>query len=235
MQQEVMFRGFTEEKNMINIAIDGPAGAGKSTIAKKAAADLGYVYVDTGAMFRAIGLYMVRKGASLEDPAEIALNVSGADVDIEYKDGEQCVLLNGENVNGLIRTEEISDAASRVAVVPEVRKKMLELQRNIASKHDVIMDGRDIGSAVLPDADLKIFLTASVDVRAERRYRENIAKGMEADIEEIKRDIRERDERDMTRSEAPLVKVDDAVEIDSSYMTIEQVVEKIEELAGNLK
>ena len=138
-------------------------------------------------------------------------------------------------MNGLIRTEEISDAASRVAVVPEVRKKMLELQRNIASKHDVIMDGRDIGSAVLPDADLKIFLTASVDVRAERRYRENIAKGMEADIEEIKRDIRERDERDMTRSEAPLVKVDDAVEIDSSYMTIEQVVEKIEELAGNLK
>ena len=112
---------------------------------------------------------------------------------------------------------------------------MLELQRNIASKHDVIMDGRDIGSAVLPDADLKIFLTASVDVRAERRYRENIAKGMEADIEEIKRDIRERDERDMTRSEAPLVKVDDAIEIDSSYMTIEQVVEKIEELAGNLK
>ena len=235
MQQEVMFRGFTEEKNMINIAIDGPAGAGKSTIAKKAAADLGYVYVDTGAMFRAIGLYMVRKGADLEDPAEIALNAGGADVDIEYKDGEQCVLLNGENVNGLIRTEEISDAASRVAVVPEVRKKMLELQRNIASKHDVIMDGRDIGSAVLPDADLKIFLTASVDVRAERRYRENIAKGMEADIEEIKRDIRERDERDMTRSEAPLVKVDDAVEIDSSYMTIEQVVEKIEELAGNLK
>lgn len=235
MQQEVMFRGFTEEKNMINIAIDGPAGAGKSTIAKKAAADLGYVYVDTGAMFRAIGLYMVRKGADLEDPTEIALNAGGADVDIEYKDGEQCVLLNGENVNGLIRTEEISDAASRVAVVPEVRKKMLELQRNIASKHDVIMDGRDIGSAVLPDADLKIFLTASVDVRAERRYRENIAKGMEADIEEIKQDIRERDERDMTRSEAPLVKVDDAIEIDSSYMTIEQVVEKIEELAGNLK
>ncbi|MBO5552498.1 MAG: (d)CMP kinase, partial [Lachnospiraceae bacterium] len=179
---------------MINIAIDGPAGAGKSTIARKAAADLGYVYVDTGAMFRAMGLYMVRSGVDLNDTAEIAAGADGADIDIQYMDGEQCVILNGENVNGLIRTEEISDAASRVAVVPEVRKKMLELQRSIASNHDVIMDGRDIGSAVLPDADLKIYLTASVDVRADRRYRENIAKGMESDIEEIRRDIRERDE-----------------------------------------
>ena len=220
---------------MINIAVDGPAGAGKSTIARKVAADLGYVYVDTGAMFRAIGLYMVRSGVDLDDASQIAANVDGADIDIEYIDGAQCVILNGENVNGLIRTGEISDAASKVAVVPDVRKKMLILQRNIASNHDVIMDGRDIGSAVLPDADLKIYLTASVEVRAERRYKENIEKGMKADLAEIQQDIRERDERDMTRSEAPLQKVSDAIEIDSSYMTIDEVVKKIEELAGDLK
>ena len=220
---------------MINIAVDGPAGAGKSTIARKVAADLGYVYVDTGAMFRAIGLYMVRSGVDLDDASQIAANVDGADIDIEYIDGAQCVILNGENVNGLIRTGEISDAASKVAVVPDVRKKMLILQRNIASNHDVIMDGRDIGSAVLPDADLKIYLTASVEVRAERRYKENIEKGMKADLAEIQQDIRERDERDMTRSEAPLKKVPDAIEIDSSYMTIDEVVKKIEELAGDLK
>ena len=220
---------------MVNIAIDGPAGAGKSTIARRAAADLGYVYVDTGAMFRAIGLYMVRNGVNLDDAAEIASRVDGADIDIEYIDGVQCVILNGENVNGLIRTEEISDAASRVAVVPEVRKKMLLLQRSIAANHDVIMDGRDIGSAVLPDAELKIYLTASVEVRAQRRYKENIEKGMESDIEEIRRDIRERDGRDMSRSEAPLVKADGALEIDSSDMTIPEVVSKIEELAGSLK
>jgi len=146
----------------------------------------------------------------------------------------QCVMLDGENVNGLIRTDEISDAASRVAVVPEVRKKMLSLQREIARKHDVIMDGRDIGSAVLPDADLKIYLTASVDVRADRRYRENIEKGMQADLEDIKREIRERDERDMTRAEAPLVKVEDAVEVDSSDMTVAEVVDKIESLIKSI-
>lgn len=220
---------------MINIAIDGPAGAGKSTIAKKVAADLGYIYVDTGAMFRAIGLHVTRLKADLEDREAIARGAESADIDIVYEDGVQCVMLNGENVNSLIRTEEISNAASKVAVVPEIRKKMLLLQRNIAKNHDVIMDGRDIGSAVLPDADLKIYLTASVDVRAERRYKENQEKGMKSDLEEIKRDIRERDERDMTRSEAPLVKVSDAVEIDSSDMTIDEVVARIEQLAGNIK
>ena len=219
---------------MINIAIDGPAGAGKSTIARKIAAELGYVYVDTGAMFRAIGLYMVRLGVELSDSGAIADKVSGADVDIVYKDGAQVVMLNGEDVNGLIRTEEISDAASKVAVVPEVRKKMLTLQRNIAKNHDVIMDGRDIGSAVLPDADLKIYLTASVDVRAERRYKENIEKGIEADLEAIKADIRERDERDMNRSEAPLVKVPDATEIDTSDMTIDEVVKTIGDMIRKL-
>ncbi len=219
---------------MINVAIDGPAGAGKSTIAKRAAKDMGYIYVDTGAMFRAMALYMLRLKADLDDSRDIASKADGADIDIVYEDGVQCVMLNGENVNGLIRTEEVSDAASRVAVVKEVRQKMLMLQRNIAKNHDVIMDGRDIGSAVLPDADLKIYLTASVEVRAERRYKENIEKGMESDPEAIKADIRERDERDMTRSEAPLTRVPDAVLIDSSDMTIDEVVKRIEELIGEI-
>ncbi len=219
---------------MINVAIDGPAGAGKSTIAKRAAKDMGYIYVDTGAMFRAMALYMLRLKADLDDSRDIASKADGADIDIVYEDGVQCVMLNGENVNGLIRTEEVSDAASRVAVVKEVRQKMLMLQRNIAKNHDVIMDGRDIGSAVLPDANLKIYLTASVEVRAERRYKENIEKGMESDPEAIKADIRERDERDMTRSEAPLTRVPDAVLIDSSDMTIDEVVKRIEELIGEI-
>ena len=219
---------------MINVAIDGPAGAGKSTIAKRAAKDMGYIYVDTGAMFRAMALYMLRLKADLDDSRDIASKADGADIDIVYEDGVQCVMLNGENVNGLIRTEEVSDAASRVAVVKEVRQKMLMLQRNIAKNHDVIMDGRDIGSAVLPDANLKIYLTASVEVRAERRYKENIEKGMESDPEAIKADIRERDERDMTRSEAPLTRVPDAVLIDSSDMTIDEVVIRIEELIGEI-
>lgn len=220
---------------MINVAIDGPAGAGKSTIAKKAAKDLGFIYVDTGAMFRAMALYMVRSGADLDNSGDIAAKVGDADIDIVYEDGVQCVMLNGENVNGLIRTEEISNAASKVAVVKEVRQKMLVLQKDIAKKHDVIMDGRDIGSAVLPDADLKIYLTASVDVRAMRRYKENMEKGMASDLEAIKTDIRERDERDMTRAEAPLTKVPDAVEIDSSDMTIDEVVAKIEGLIREIR
>lgn len=219
---------------MINVAIDGPAGAGKSTIARRAAQDLGYIYVDTGAMFRAMALYMVRNGIDPEDGMAVAGSADKAVIDITYIDGVQCVMLDGENVNGLIRTDEISDAASKVAVVPEVRKKMLSLQREIAQKHDVIMDGRDIGSAVLPDADLKIYLTASVDVRAERRYKENIEKGMQADLEDIKREIRERDERDMTRTEAPLVKVEDAVEVDSSDMTVDEVVDKIESMIKSI-
>ena len=219
---------------MINVAIDGPAGAGKSTIARRAAQDLGYIYVDTGAMFRAMALYMVRNGIDPEDKSAVAGSADMAEIDITYIDGVQCVMLDGENVNGLIRTDEISDAASRVAVVPEVRKKMLSLQRDIAQRHDVIMDGRDIGSAVLPDADLKIYLTASVDVRAERRYKENIEKGIEADLEAIKADIRERDERDMNRSEAPLVKVPDATEIDTSDMTIDEVVKTIGDMIRKL-
>ena len=186
-------------------------------------------------MFRALGLYMTRQGVDLDDTDAIASRVDEADIDIQYVSGTQCVILNGENVNDSIRTEEISEAASKVAVVAEVRKKMLILQRGIAAKHDVIMDGRDIGSAVLPDADIKIYLTASVDVRAERRYKENISKGMDSDLEEIKKDIRERDERDMNRKEAPLVKVADATEIDTSYMTIDEVVEKIEGMIRSIR
>ena len=213
---------------MINVAIDGPAGAGKSSIAKRAASDLGFIYVDTGAMFRAIGFYMIRSVIDPSDEEKVKEKLDGAEIDIVYEDGVQCVLLNGENVNSLIRTEEVSDAASKVAVLAPVRKKMLILQRNIAKNHDVIMDGRDIGTAVLPDADLKIYLTASAEVRAQRRYKENLEKGMEADIEEIKRDISERDRRDMTRSEAPLKKAEDAVEIDTSDMTIDEVTDEIE-------
>ncbi len=219
---------------MINVAIDGPAGAGKSTIARRVANDLGYIYVDTGAMFRAMALYMVRNDIDPEDGTAVAKAADRAEIDITYIDGVQCVMLDGENVNGLIRTDEISDAASKVAVVPEVRKKMLSLQREIAQRHDVIMDGRDIGSAVLPNADLKIYLTASVDVRAERRYKENIEKGIQADPEAIKREIRERDERDMTRAEAPLVKVEDAVEVDSSDMSVDEVVDKIERMIKSI-
>ena len=215
---------------MINIAIDGPAGAGKSTIAKKIAKDLGYIYVDTGAMFRATGLYMLNKGADLEDPRDIADRIGDVDIDIRYIDGNQCVFLSGENVEGLIRNDRVSDAASKVAVVPEVRQKMLDIQRDIAKKYDVVMDGRDIASKVLPDADLKIYLSASSQVRAERRCKEYEEKGMDADISAIKAEIEERDRRDMTRKEAPLVKVPEAIEIDSSFMTIDEVVEKVKSL-----
>ena len=216
--------------DMINIAVDGPAGAGKSTIAKMVAKDLDYIYVDTGAMFRAIGLYMIRKGVDLSDEQGISLAVEEADVDLRYIDGVQCVFLNGSNVNDMIRTDEVSDAASKVAVVPAVRSKMLKLQRNIASGNNVIMDGRDIGSKVLPDADLKIYVTASVEERARRRYKENIEKGLKCDLETIKAEIKERDHRDMTRQEAPLVRVDDARLVDSSDMTIEEAVRTIEDM-----
>ncbi len=219
---------------MINVAIDGPAGAGKSTIAKKVAKDMDFIYVDTGAMFRAIGLFMIENGTDLNDEAMIAKAVPEAEVDIRFIDGIQCVILNGTNVNDRIRTDEVSNAASKVAVVKEVRAKMLSLQRSIAANNNVIMDGRDIGSKVLPDAQLKIYLTASVDVRADRRYKENISKGYEADLETIKQDIRDRDHRDMTRKEAPLIKTEDAVEIDSSYMSVDEVVKEIEELIKDI-
>ena len=212
---------------MINIAIDGPAGAGKSTIAKMIAARKNYIYVDTGAMYRAMALYLYRNGIDADDSAAISQKCGEPDITIEYRDGEQVVLLNGENVNRYLRTPQVSDMASRSSVNPDVREKLMELQQELARKENVVMDGRDIGTVVLPDAQVKIFLTASVEVRARRRYLEDIGKGMQADLGEIAAQIKERDERDMTRPVAPLKQADDAVLVDTSDLTIEEVVEKI--------
>ncbi len=210
-----------------NIAVDGPAGAGKSTIAKLVAKKLGLVYVDTGAMYRAMGIYFLGLGLSPEDEAGITEACSGADVSIAYENGVQQVYLNGENVTGRLREEAVGNMASRSSVYLPVRKKMTELQRTLASKTAVIMDGRDIGTVVLPDAALKIYLTASVEERARRRYTELLEKGQACDREAIEQDIRERDERDMNRETAPLRQAEDAVRVDATELSIDQVVEKI--------
>ena len=212
---------------MINIAIDGPAGAGKSTIAKKVAAEKNYIYVDTGAMYRALALYLFRLGVNPDDSAAISANCVGADITIEYRDGVQVVLLDGENVNSLLRTPEVSDMASRTSVNGDVRNKLMELQQELARRQNVVMDGRDIGTVVLPDAQVKIYLTASVAVRAKRRFLELMEKIGNADLEEIEAQIRERDYRDMNRPIAPLKQAEDAVRVDTSDMTIDEVVAKI--------
>ena len=214
----------------INIAIDGPAGAGKSTIAKRVAKNRGYIYVDTGAMYRAMALYLLRENIEASDSAAIEAACENADISIEYRDGEQVVLLNGENVNAFLRTEEVGNMASASSVNGKVRAKLQELQQKLAATADVVMDGRDIGTAVLPNADVKIFLTASSLVRAQRRHAELAAKGEEADLAKIEADIIERDHRDMTRELNPLIQADDAVLVDSSYMTIDEVVECIDSL-----
>ncbi|MCR5526853.1 MAG: (d)CMP kinase [Lachnospiraceae bacterium] len=210
-----------------NIAIDGPAGAGKSTIAKKVAKEKGFIYVDTGAMYRAMALYMLEKNVDLADTVAIAKMCENADISIKYEDGVQCVYLNGTNVNDKIRTPDVSAAASKTSVVPEVRVKLVQLQQELAAKENVVMDGRDICTKVLPNADVKVFLTASVAVRAKRRYDELCAKGTECDLKEIEKEIAERDHRDMTRTESPLVQAEDATLVDSSAMTIDEVAEKI--------
>jgi 4-hydroxy-3-methylbut-2-en-1-yl diphosphate reductase len=234
-----------------NIAIDGPAGAGKSTIARKAAAQLGFIYVDTGAMYRAMALYLIRNG--LTKPAESDPKEKekferragdlcrGAEISIEYRDGEQVVLLAGENVNPYLRTEEVSSMASVSSAVSKVRVKLVELQQQLAGSRNVVMDGRDIGTVVLPDAQVKVYLTASVEVRARRRFIENqkavragAAKSAEdLDLEKIKADIAERDHRDMTRAVSPLKQAEDAVLVDSSELTIDQVTEEILNLAAD--
>lgn len=208
----------------INIAIDGPAGAGKSTIAKKVAKSRGYIYVDTGAMYRAMALYLLRENIDAGDSAAIEAACENADISIEYRDGEQVVLLNGENVNVYLRTEEVGNMASASSVNAKVRAKLQQLQQKLAATADVVMDGRDIGTAVLPNADVKIYLTASSLVRAKRRFAELVAKGEEADLAKIEADIIERDHRDMTRELNPLTQAVDAVLVDSSDMTIEEVV-----------
>ena len=215
-------------KNMgYNVAIDGPAGAGKSTIAKLVAKEKGYIYVDTGAMYRALAIHFLKKGIAPENTEDFIEACSDADVSIRYEDGAQQVYLNGENVTGMLRTEEVGNMASKTSAVPEVREKLLELQRTLAKENDVIMDGRDIGTNILPDADVKIYLTASVETRARRRYDELKEKGEDCDLDQIAQDIKERDERDMNRETAPLKKAEDAILVDSSYMTIPEVVSEI--------
>ncbi|MFR9147692.1 MAG: (d)CMP kinase [Mediterraneibacter sp.] len=210
-----------------NVAIDGPAGAGKSTIAKLVAKEKGYIYVDTGAMYRGLAIHFLKKGIRPEDKDAVADACRDAEVTIGYEDGVQQLYLNGENITPLLRTEEVGNMASKTSAIPEVRKKLLELQRSLAGEKDVIMDGRDIGTNILPDADVKIYLTASVATRAKRRYDELKAKGISCDLESISRDIEERDNRDMTREIAPLKQAEDAIRIDSSDMTIPEVVKKI--------
>lgn len=212
---------------MYNIAIDGPAGAGKSTIAKMAAKKLDFIYVDTGAMYRAMALYFLRREIDAKDEKKIAEACEHINVTIAYQEGEQQVLLNGENVNAFIRTEEVSMMTSNTSKYPAVREKLLYLQRELAAANNVIMDGRDIGTCVLPDVELKIYLTASASERAKRRYLEQKERGVESDLAQIERDIIARDEQDMNREIAPLKQAEDAIYLDTSDMTIEEVVTKI--------
>lgn len=213
-----------------NIAIDGPAGAGKSTIAKRVAKELSFIYVDTGAMYRAMAYYLLQQNVDGNDSQEIASKCEGADISIEYRNGEQIVLLNGENVNAYLRTEEVGNMASVSSANPSVRARLLDLQRSLAASQSVVMDGRDIGTTILPNAEVKIYLTASSATRARRRYKELIEKGEECNIEDIQKDIEERDQRDMNREISPLRQAEDAVLVDSSEMTIDEVVSAIENI-----
>ena len=224
--------GYKEEetKRGYNVAIDGPAGAGKSTIAKLVAKEKGYVYVDTGAMYRALAVYFLEKGISAKDTGRIIAACKEADVSIRYENGIQNVFLNGENITSRLRTEEVGNMASMTSPIPEVRERLLELQRSLAREKDVVMDGRDIGTNILPGADVKIYLTASVETRARRRYKELTEKGIACDYDGIAKDIKERDMRDMNRETAPLKQAEDAVLVDSSDMTIPEVVDAIVKL-----
>lgn len=213
-----------------NIAIDGPAGAGKSTIAKKLAKDLGFIYVDTGAMYRAMALYFIQNGIDKTDEEAISKACESVDITIRYENGEQQVILNGENVNGFIRKEEVGNMASATSGYAKVRTKLVELQQQLAKTADVIMDGRDIGTVVLPKAQVKIYLTASVETRAKRRYDELQEKGLDCDLKQIEQDIETRDYQDMNRENSPLRQAEDAVLVDSSYMNIEEVVEAIKKI-----
>lgn len=219
----------------MNIAIDGPAGAGKSTIAKKLAKEMGYVYVDTGAMYRAMALYFLMHGIEAENEAAVSAAVEKVDISIRYQDGEQQVILNGENVNGKIRQEEVGNMASATSIYPKVRSKLVALQQKLAETTDVIMDGRDIGTCVLPGAEVKIYLTASSLTRAKRRYNELQAKGVSCDLEEIQKDIEDRDYRDMHRETSPLKQAEDAVLVDSSEMNIDEVVDTIRKICQERK
>ena len=213
-----------------NVAIDGPAGAGKSTIAKLVAKEKGYIYVDTGAMYRGLAIHFLDKGIQPQETEKVIEACKDAEVTIAYEDAVQHVYLNGKDISSRLRNEEVGNMASVTSAIPEVRKKLLELQQNLAKTQDVIMDGRDIGTCVLPGADVKIYLTASVETRAKRRYDELKGKGEACNLEEIAHDIEERDRRDMTREIAPLKQAEDAVLVDSSDITIAEVVKTIVDL-----
>ncbi len=210
-----------------NIAIDGPASAGKSTIAKLVAKEKNFIYVDTGAMYRAMSLFFMQQQVDASNIEAITSICKQADISIAYEDGMQQVYLNGENVTVQLREEAVGNMASKTATIPAVRAHLLNLQKDLAKAYDVVMDGRDIGSNILPNADLKIYLTASVEARANRRYRELLEKGVTCNLMEIAQDIQERDDRDMNREIAPLMQASDAILVDSSDMTIAEVVEKI--------
>ena len=212
---------------MLDIAIDGPSGAGKSSAARLAAAKLGFIYVDTGAMYRAVGVAMLRRGIGTTDRERVTAALPELEIGLAFIEGEQHVFLNGEDVSKEIRLPEASMAASNVSAMPEVRDFLLDLQRKLAAENDCIMDGRDIGTVILPDAGLKIYLTAAPEIRARRRYDELIAKGASVDYDEVLRDIIQRDYNDMHRETSPLKQAEDAVLLDSSYLTLEQVVDRI--------
>ena len=212
---------------MASIAIDGPAGAGKSTIARRIARELSYIYVDTGAMYRAMALYLLKNQIPVQDREQMEEACQYADISMVYENGEQQVILNGENVTDQLRTEEVGNMASVSSPNEKIREKLVQLQRKLAKTADVVMDGRDIGTKVLPDADLKIYLTASARVRALRRYGELSEKGIPCDLDEIEEDIKKRDERDMNRAVSPLRQAEDAVLVDTSEMKIEDVVSEI--------
>lgn len=213
-----------------NVAIDGPAGAGKSTIAKLVAKEKGYIYVDTGAMYRGLAIHFLDKGIQPQETEKVIEACKDAEVTIAYEDAVQHVYLNGKDISSRLRNEEVGNMASVTSAIPEVRKKLLELQQNLAKTQNVIMDGRDIGTCVLPHADVKVYLTASVETRAKRRYQELQEKGEDCNLEEIAHGIEERDRRDMKREIAPLKQAEDAVLVDSSDMTIAEVVKTIVDL-----
>ena len=212
---------------MIKIAIDGPSGAGKSTVAKALAAKMGIVYVDTGALYRTVGYAAVSAGISTKDAAAIEALLPSIKVDVRYENGTQCVYLNGENLGDKIRRPEISMAASDVSAIPAVRAFLLDTQRDIAKRNSVVMDGRDIGTVILPDAEVKIFMVASPEARAERRTRELAEKGIAANYEDVLREMKERDAQDSGRAIAPAIPAPDAVHLDNSGMTVEQSVEAV--------
>jgi len=216
-----------KNKKRFAIAIDGPSGSGKSTAAKRAANAFGFIYVDTGAMYRAVALYCMEKNRDLSDKAAVIPLLGEIEIELKFIGGRQCIFLNGYDVTDEIRTQPVADGSSKVAAIYEVRQKLVAIQRKIAESNDIIMDGRDIGTHVLPGAQLKIYLDAAAEVRAKRRVGELKDKGIAADYDQVLKEITERDERDMTRESSPLKMADDAVRIDTGDMDIDEVAQKI--------